>query len=52
VLGAGLDTRAVRKSSAGVTYFEIDDAATLELKRARLAEHGMPGDTHFIAGNL
>ena len=44
VLGAGLDTRAVRKSSADVTYFEIDDKATLELKRAR-------GDTHFIAGN-
>jgi methyltransferase (TIGR00027 family) len=51
VLGAGLDTRAVRKSSGGVTYFEIDDKATLELKRARLAEHGMLGDTHFIAGN-
>ena len=51
VLGAGLDTRAVRKSSADVTYFEIDDKATLELKRARLAEHGMLGDTHFIAGN-
>jgi methyltransferase (TIGR00027 family) len=44
VLGAGLDTRAVRKSSADVTYFEIDHKATLELKRAR-------GDTHFIAGN-
>ena len=51
VLGAGLDTRAVRKSSPSVTYFEIDDAATLELKWARLAEHGMLGDTHFIAGN-
>src|SRR5262245_44066985 len=27
VLGAGLDTRAVRKSAPGVTYFEIDDRA-------------------------
>jgi methyltransferase (TIGR00027 family) len=51
VLGAGLDTRAIRKASADVTYFEIDDAATLELKRARLAEHGMLGDTRFIPGN-
>jgi methyltransferase (TIGR00027 family) len=51
LLGAGLDTRAVRKSSVGVTYFEIDDAATLKLKHARLAEHGIRGDTRFIAGN-
>jgi methyltransferase (TIGR00027 family) len=51
VLGAGLDTRAVRKSSPDVTYFEIDDKATLELKRARLGEHGMLGDARFIAGN-
>ena len=34
LLGAGLDTRAVRKRAPGVTYFEIDEAATLEVKRA------------------
>jgi methyltransferase (TIGR00027 family) len=34
ILGAGLDTRAVRKPATGVTYFEIDDGATLKLKRA------------------
>jgi len=26
-LGAGLDTRAVRKPAPGVTYFEIEDVA-------------------------
>src|SRR5215467_13814706 len=33
ILGAGLDTRAVRKRSAGVSYFEIDDPATLRMKQ-------------------
>jgi methyltransferase (TIGR00027 family) len=51
VLGAGLDTRSVRKAAAAVTYFEIDDAGTIDLKRACLARHGMLGDTRFIAGN-
>src|SRR5215475_9529366 len=30
LLGAGLDTRAVRKAAPGVTYFEIDDEVTLK----------------------
>ena len=51
VLGAGLDTRSVRKAAAGVMYFEIDDGGTIDLKRACLARHGMLGDTRFIAGN-
>jgi methyltransferase (TIGR00027 family) len=51
VLGAGLDTRAVRKAAAGVTYFEIDDASTLGMKQECLARHGMLGDTRFISGN-
>ena len=33
ILGAGLDTRAVRKYSAGMTCFEIDDAETLRIKQ-------------------
>jgi methyltransferase (TIGR00027 family) len=41
-LGAGLDTRAVRKQSPGVVSFEIDDANTLSFKKARLAESGIP----------
>src|ERR1700724_4801258 len=36
ILGAGLDTRAVRKRSSEVAYFEIDDANILSFKRARL----------------
>src|SRR5689334_8499523 len=33
ILGAGLDTRAVRKSAPGVAYFEIDDVTTLAWKQ-------------------
>ena len=51
VLGSGLDTRAQRKSAPGVTYFEIDDAATLGMKQTCLALHGIRGDTRYIFGN-
>jgi methyltransferase (TIGR00027 family) len=51
ILGAGLDTRAVRKRTSGVTYFEIDDAATMTLKRARYEQRGIDADVRFIPGN-
>jgi methyltransferase (TIGR00027 family) len=51
VLGAGLDTRAVRKQSAGVAYFEIDEAATLAIKLACYARQGFDVDVKLIAGN-
>jgi methyltransferase (TIGR00027 family) len=51
ILGAGLDTRAVRKQSAGVTYFEIDDAATLSLKQTCYQQQGIDVDVRFIPGN-
>ena len=51
ILGAGLDTRAERKRSDGVAYFEIDDASTVDFKRQRLAERGVEAPTTFIAGN-
>ena len=51
ILGAGLDTRAVRKQSSRVTYFEIDDAATLELKRQRYEQYRVQADVAFISGN-
>jgi len=51
VLGAGLDTRAVRKRAKGVTYFEIDDAATLELKQRSYEREGIDVDLKFIPGN-
>ena len=33
VLGAGFDTRSIRKQTSGVNYFEIDDAGTLNFKK-------------------
>ena len=51
ILGAGLDTRAVRKPWAGVTYFEIDDAATLAVKQACYEQQGLDVNLKFIPGN-
>jgi methyltransferase (TIGR00027 family) len=51
ILGAGLDTRAVRKPAAGVTYFEIDDAATLRLKHTCYQRQNMNVNVTFIPGN-
>ena len=36
ILGAGLDTRAIRKPAPTVTYFEIDDENILAFKKASL----------------
>jgi len=51
ILGAGLDTRAVRKHRPGVKYFEIDDPATLKLKQDRYAERGIDANLTFIPAN-
>jgi len=51
ILGAGLDTRAVRKQSPGVAYFEIDDPNTVSFKQARLVERGIGAPINFIAGD-
>jgi methyltransferase (TIGR00027 family) len=51
ILGAGLDTRAVRKPAPGVTYFEIDDAATLELKQTCYEQHEINVNVKFVPGN-
>jgi len=51
ILGAGLDTRAVRKPAAGVMYFEIDDAATLAMKQGGYQRHGIDANVKFIPGN-
>jgi methyltransferase (TIGR00027 family) len=51
ILGAGLDTRAVRKQAAGVKYFEIDDPATLKLKQTCYEEQGIDVNVTFIPGN-
>jgi methyltransferase (TIGR00027 family) len=51
ILGAGLDTRAVRKRSSDVRYFEIDDPATMELKRRCYANARIDADVTLIPGN-
>jgi methyltransferase (TIGR00027 family) len=51
ILGAGLDTRAVRKQAPGVTYFEIDDPATLTLKQTCYEQRGIDVNVKFIPGN-
>ena len=51
ILGAGLDTRAVRKQSPGVAYFEIDDLRILSFKKARLAENGINAKITFVPGD-
>lgn len=51
ILGAGLDTRAVRKPSPGVTYFEIDDPATLTVKKELYREYGFDVGLKLIPGN-
>ena len=51
ILGAGLDTRAVRKQAPGVAYFEINDLNTLGFKKARLTERGIDAKVTFISGD-
>ena len=51
ILGSGLDTRPVRKAASGVAYFEIDDAGTLDLKRARYSETGTDARVTLISAN-
>jgi len=51
ILGAGLDTRAIRKAAPGVAYFEIDDENILAFKKARLEENGIDANIRFIPGN-
>ena len=41
ILGAGLDTRAVRKHAPSVAYFEIENSSTIAFKKARLTESGI-----------
>jgi methyltransferase (TIGR00027 family) len=51
ILGAGLDTRAVRKPAPGVMYFEIDEAETLGLKNAAYQRRGIEPNVTFVPGN-
>ena len=50
ILGAGFDTFAFRRPDLGLTVFEVDLAATIDLKRKRLAHAGMvcPDALRFV----
>jgi methyltransferase (TIGR00027 family) len=51
ILGAGLDTRGVRKQVPGVRYFEIDDPATLKWKQTCYRRESIDTNVTFIPGN-
>ena len=50
ILGSGFDSFAFRRPDLGVTVFEVDLAATMDLKRERLADAGMtcPDSLRFV----
>ncbi|WFP60508.1 SAM-dependent methyltransferase [Mesorhizobium sp. WSM4904] len=54
VLGAGLDTFALRNPYPGVTVFEVDHPATQAWKRQRIAEAGLaePAGAAFVPVNF
>ena len=49
LLGAGLDTRALRLARPGLVFFEVDRGDVLAYKRARLARFGYPCPARAIA---
>lgn len=51
VLGAGFDTRRLRCETGDVAWFEVDRAAVLDFKRARLRRHGFEPRTVYLAGD-
>ncbi|MFB8787511.1 MAG: class I SAM-dependent methyltransferase [Potamolinea sp.] len=51
ILGSGLDTRAIRKQAEGVTYFEIDAQATLQLKEESLKQNNITANVRYIPGD-
>jgi methyltransferase (TIGR00027 family) len=51
ILGAGLDTRAVRHAAEGVTYFEIDCEDTLQLKQECLSANQVSANVTYIPGD-
>ena len=50
ILGSGFDSFAFRRPDLGLTVFEVDLAATMELKRERMAAAGMapPDSLRFV----
>lgn len=48
ILGCGLDTRAARINGEKVTYYEIDDPATLQLKKETLKANKISANVRYI----
>jgi methyltransferase (TIGR00027 family) len=51
ILGSGLDTRAARQNSEGVTYFEIDNEDTLKLKEETFEKNTIQANVYYIPGD-
>lgn len=51
ILGSGLDTRAARINGEKVTYFEIDDRATLQLKEETLKANKVSANVRYLPGD-
>ncbi|MEG4281812.1 class I SAM-dependent methyltransferase [Microcoleus sp. A006_D1] len=51
ILGSGLDTRAARINGEKVTYFEIDDPATLQLKEQTLTANKVTANIRYLPGD-
>lgn len=51
ILGSGLDTRAARINGEKVTYFEIDDCGTLQLKEETLKANKVTANVRYIPGD-
>ncbi|MEG4058503.1 MULTISPECIES: class I SAM-dependent methyltransferase [unclassified Microcoleus] len=51
ILGSGLDTRAARINGEKVTYFEIDDRVTLQLKEEALKTNKVTANVRYVPGD-
>jgi methyltransferase (TIGR00027 family) len=51
ILGSGLDTRAVRKGTKDVVFFEIDNQNTLLLKEESLKQNKISANVKYIPGD-
>lgn len=51
ILGSGLDTRPVRQNLEGVSYFEIDTEATLQLKENTFKSNNIAANVRYVPGD-
>lgn len=51
IVGAGLDTRAIRFDVPGVQFYEIDEGSVIDFKRTRLESHGYTVNSRLVSCN-